>query len=245
MIDKKIRPIYDDPWIGLYQGDPMDVTGHYLTEPLICAWLLEIMERQQGQYSLQQLMDFVYFVHRSHGGLLYCSHEHNFRRALRYLEDHKFIVFDEGADQAWCLDQVGRIHLPTFQEAIAKVDGPAKITLGDGEQSVYGWYLPTYLQMAEMKEEDLFPMKVGRTVQDPQKRMKSHIGTAPEQPLLGFELKVNDAENWEGWLHVELIARRRKIDEALGDEWFRTNPGELRRIVLPKLVQEDKERSVI
>lgn len=82
-------------------------------------------------------------------------------------------------------------------------------------------------------------MKVGNTIKlPPQKRMTDHMGTAPEMPVVGFVWKTDHAAKMEKWLHIELDVRGRHIPPApkgepgaLGNEWYRTNPEELREIV--------------
>ena len=78
-------------------------------------------------------------------------------------------------------------------------------------------------------------MKVGQTTAEPSKRTKSHIGTAPEKPVIGFLVRTNHADLLERLLHIELIVRKQYMPDALGAEWFLTNPEELRDIAARKL----------
>ena len=74
-------------------------------------------------------------------------------------------------------------------------------------------------------------MKIGRTGGDAQNRMNESSGYLSERPILGFELKTDDAENWEKLLHGMLHLAGRHMPEAVGTEWFFTNPDELSEIV--------------
>jgi len=135
--------------------------------------------------------------------------------------------------------------LPTYEEA----EATAEVILGKGPQSVYGWYFPAYRELATLKGEARFPIKVGTTKAEPFKRIKSHIGTAPEKPVLGFLLKTDHAELMEKWLHSQLRQRGQHMPDALGNEWFLTTPEELRQTVgamaakMAPLAEEAKDRS--
>ena len=126
--------------------------------------------------------------------------------------------------------------LSTFRQIAMDAEGKAEGKIGEGQrQAVYGWYLPAYRELAELKGKHRFPMKVGRTHLAPQDRMNTHIGTASEKPVLGFVLSAHEEAEWEFWIHENLKARGQHLTEALGREWFLTNPEELRRLVVDKL----------
>ncbi len=226
----------------------MDVTGHYLTEPIICYWVLKIM-KPGGGYRLDYLIDMVEHAHHSIGGRKSTATRgqmvDRFLRALDDLRKHELVEYEEG-EHSWSVwrTSVDRDSLLTFLEAKAAKEAPAEIIIGDGEQSVYGWYLPTYRILAKIRGEEHWPVKVGTTAKiAPHKRVITHIGTAPEQPVLGFVLKTDRAELMEKWLHIELTLRKRHIPDALGKEWFLTNPEELRRIVTTKMANLAREGS--
>ena len=236
MIDKKIYPIYVDPWFGPYKGDAMDVKGHHLIEPIICYWVLRLMKPGEGYY-LDSLITLVEHAHHSSGGRKSTATTEQmvdrFLHALDELRGYELVEYVEGehSGSVWRTStDPDSIH--TWIEARAAKEAQADVIMGDGEQSVYGWYLPAYRILANIRGEEHFPMKVGQTTNtSPLARMTNHIGTAPEKPVLGFVLKIDHAEVLEKWLHIELTQRGRYIADAVGREWFRTNPEELRHIL--------------
>ena len=219
----------------------MNAKGHYLTKEIICGWLLALMESDLS-YSLQDLVDRVEMAHEMEGGLdepvTPAKSVGRVQAALWFLEEHTYVV-EEG--ERWRA-VVELESLSTFQEVQMEAERRADLTMGTGPQNVYGWYLPAYRQLAELKGEKRFAMKVGTTLTTPRRRMTNHIGTAPEKPVLGFVLKIGEAGEWERMVHQELKERGRHIATALGKEWFRTNPDELRRIVVEILAGFQADR---
>ena len=107
----------------------------------------------------------------------------------------------------------------------------AEVTLGNGSECVYGWYLPSYRELARLQEERHFPIKVGRTTRNPYDRVNESAGMLPEKPVIGFLLRVDGSELWERFLHAKLALRGRSRVDANGSEWFDTNLDELRHMV--------------
>lgn len=106
----------------------------------------------------------------------------------------------------------------------------AEISVGEGSQCVYAWYLPTYREMASIKNEKTYPMKVGRSRNLAIERIAESIGYTPETFALGFMILTDSPEDWEKLLHSLLNLKNRHIDKAHGTEWYQTNPEELKRI---------------
>jgi len=208
MIDKKIVPIYVDPWLGPYKGDAMDITGKHLTDPILRGWLLALIKEED--YTLPELIELVTDAHEKAGGIKPTIPvellEQRFHAALDLLTAEGWIGNGQNWDEAsWTL-LVGPpedADLPMLQEKKARKEGEAEITIGEGLESVYGWYLPAYRELAALKGETHFPMKVGTTTAKPFRRMQAHIGTAPEKPVLGFVWKIKHAQVLEKWLHIE------------------------------------------
>ena len=113
----------------------------------------------------------------------------------------------------------------------------AEISLGNGSECVYGWYLPSYRELARLQEERHFPIKVGRTTRNPDDRVNESAGMLPEKPVIGFLLRVDDSEPWERLLHAKLALRGRSRVDANGSEWFDTNLDELRHMVEMELAE--------
>ncbi len=109
-------------------------------------------------------------------------------------------------------------------------ESKAEVIIGEGEESVYGWYLPAYRELSEIRGTDRFPIKVGKAKGDPIKRALAHALTAPEMPVLGFCLKVEDSSKAERLLHKCLVNHGLNCSDSLGNEWFYSNPQDLREI---------------
>ena len=238
MIDKKIRPIYADPWFGLYGGDAMDITGKHLDQPIIRYWLWKEMESGR-HYQIHELINLVIIAHMQAGGLRptlkNVELEPRFRAAVGDLVTEGWAQYSvgkvKGSDRELWVSVLKGGTPPEFQEKTAPVERQAEVTIGTGPETVYGWYLPAYRQLATHRGEVRFPMKVGMTTGDPDERIRNHLGTAPEKYALGFVWEVDHAHLLEKWLHIRLTLRKLHMPDALGQEWFRTTPDELREIV--------------
>ena len=225
----------------------MDWTKTPLTRPVVRTLLLKLnlVLRDKGveqlphdarmlvAYSADQFAWFISKTFEGKSGRTLTPDEEEKLEVLggEVLEELTTEGLMEEVREGWWRGLVDPDGLPTYEAAQAATEATAEISIGEGPESVYGWYLPTYRALATLKEEDRFPMKVGTTTANPSKRMRVHIGTAPEKPKLGFVWKIKHAAVLEKWLHLELDQRGHHIDEALGTEWFRTTPQELYEIV--------------
>jgi hypothetical protein len=105
-------------------------------------------------------------------------------------------------------------------------------TIGDGAEVVYLYYLPAYRELAEQRNESLWPCKVGRTIRDPAMRILAQAATAlPERPVLALRVNTNDSAALEKAIHGTLTTRKRQITDSPGSEWFLTSPQEVEEIV--------------
>ena len=237
----------------------MEVTGKALSDPLLRGWLLELMKPDR-LYDINELVSLVTQAHEKAGGHKSTFTPEEMRmRFYGVLSDlyhaPEACVSQEGWEEGkeqYRLIVFGSDALPTFEKAKATHEATAEVTLGEGEQSVYGWYLPTYRELAELKGEAHFPVKVGRTTKAvPYHRLTAHLGTSPEKPKLGFLWRTDNAELWEKVLHIKLRQRGQHMTEALGNEWFWTNPQELREIVramaakMAPLAREAREEDLL
>ena len=239
-----IKPIYDDVYFRTYEGELMQVKGKALTGPLVKGWLLELMQAGKD-YTADELYDLVTQSHAEAGGNPSRSTTERTRKQQ---------VFSALAD----LRKIGQIHQPqygfwamgategaeeisTAEDAEQSAQAQAEIMVGEGPQVVYGWYLPAYKELASIKGHNTWPMKVGRTSSgDPENRMNIN---APERPRQGFVARVNNSGNWERMFHSFLDEKGRHLPDAMGTEWFMTNPEELRTIyhALTELINGDED----
>lgn len=101
------------------------------------------------------------------------------------------------------------------------------VELGEGPEAVYLYFLPTYKRHAEVTGKPTWPCKIGRTSGDPLARIASQAATAlPEPPYMAAVIWSDNSIAWERAFHGVLAARRRRIENALGVEWFETSPQE-------------------
>lgn len=99
---------------------------------------------------------------------------------------------------------------------------------GKGENAVYLYYYECYRELAELKSEDIWPCKIGRTDRDPLVRILSQTSTAlPEQPTVSFIIKTEDSLQLEKLIHSYLLLKNRKVQNSPGTEWFFTNSNEI------------------
>ena len=110
---------------------------------------------------------------------------------------------------------------------IPKKDKPKKgvLTVGEGSDTVYLYYFPTYRSYAKSKKQKSYPCKIGRTeAKDPVAYVMNQAGTAlPERPILGLFMKTDDPVGLEARIHQALDSCDARMRAAPGEEWFFTN----------------------
>ena len=67
--------------------------------------------------------------------------------------------------------------------------------------------------------------------------MEKSLGMVPERPVLGFVLKVDDASQWKRLIHSKLSLRGRRIEGAIGNEWFDVSLNELRDLASAEMAE--------
>ena len=124
-------------------------------------------------------------------------------------------------------EQLARTPKPIELRQTPKVDTSNARVLGKGVQWVYAYSFPSQMN------GDIFPIKVGMTSRaDVVKRIDEQLtGTSmPEPAQLLLLFRVNSASLAENALHTALKSNGRHMKEAVGIEWFKTNPEELVRL---------------
>jgi len=105
-------------------------------------------------------------------------------------------------------------------------------TFGIGKESVYLYYFKAYRENSELKSENIWPCKIGRTEIDPLDRVLSQASTGiSELPHIAFIVYTDDSSNLEKYLHAALKLRNRHLGNSPGKEWFNTNPEEVLEII--------------
>ena len=103
--------------------------------------------------------------------------------------------------------------------------------IGKGPESVYVFYYPAYKELAELKGQDSWPCKIGKTTGNVYERVIRHGTHLPERSRIAFILKMTDSNLWERLPQLILKGRLKDISEAPGREWFNTTPKEILRII--------------
>jgi hypothetical protein len=98
---------------------------------------------------------------------------------------------------------------------------------GIGSEYVYCYSFPTYVEMAELKQEQRFRVKVGMATDDPIGRIYGQIAgsrtAVSETPVVLLIFKTLAARHLERWFHTRL----ERASDAAGSEWFHTSVEEL------------------
>ena len=105
-------------------------------------------------------------------------------------------------------------------------------TLGEGKELVYAYYYPSYRDLAELRNEPGWPIKIGRTSSDLESRITSQVATTgvPEVPTIALVFHTDHSRWLEQYLHGALGLRRKHLVEAGGQEWFLTSPNEIEEL---------------
>ena len=200
----------------------MEVRGIELSPKIVVVHLRDLTE-PEIVYKRAHLVEMVREQHEEMGGIFSDADvTAQVKKALQTLKAKG--IAENPRQDAWRLNFDG---MATEREQEIKAQSDAEISVGTGDQAVYGWYLPAYRHLAERDGAEHFEMKIGRTVNDPVSRVGTTANHAPERYRMGFLLKDDDSSSWESILHAVLTLMGRKVDGAAGDEWFRTNPEEL------------------
>lgn len=104
-------------------------------------------------------------------------------------------------------------------------------TIGSGNYCVYLYYYPNYRENAELKGEENWKCKIGRTKDtDPNIRINQQITGMPERVIIGLVIRTNEPVKLESAIHCLLKHFDRHISDAPGTEWFLTSPDEIREL---------------
>ncbi len=120
------------------------------------------------------------------------------------------------------------------KEKKGKVDASETKRIGEGNESVYLYYLPTYKRDAESEGLHRWQCNIGCTTDSAEDRVAAQIGDQlPEKAILSLVIQTHDCKALEKRIHAELKRRGRWIsDDTVGTEWFSTNPTEVENIYL-------------
>ena len=95
---------------------------------------------------------------------------------------------------------------------------------GDESVSEYEGWIYAYTFPSIQKNDESFPIKIGKTVNDVEVRVREQARGAAlfENPLILAQWQVNRVAHTEMAIHFTLKARGLWIEDAPGREWFKT-----------------------
>lgn len=97
---------------------------------------------------------------------------------------------------------------------------------------IYFYYYPSYKELSKFKNEVFFPIKIGKSKNEPKFRVNEQSGTAlPEKPFVFLEVKTQDCANLERNIHSTLTLKGQKSSVSIGNEWFNTNEEEMLKLI--------------
>lgn len=191
---------------------------------------------QQFAGKLVKRSDIVAFVVAEHerlGGLPSTTQtDMQMKKALRDLQSHGLVEktggygiwrFTEAEDDAETQDLETLPDEPDAPEAVGQVI-PVQRWFGEGTQLVYVYSYPAYEELARVRGDATWPIKIGRSSRVSLDRILSQIGTGnPEWPVVHLAIKCTDSEALEQTLH-RVLKLRGDWREAPGSEWFNSSP---------------------
>lgn len=143
---------------------------------------------------------------------------------------------------------------PTFdEESFEKIDECESSILpftvehqvGHGAELVYFYSFPAYRELASLRNEEKFPIKIGMSSRPVFDRIFEQLGTSnPEWPVVLMAIRCDDARRIERVLHELLSLQYAHIEDSPGNEWFLTSLDEIVSLlssVAPALIQPQSE----
>lgn len=165
------------------------------------------------------------------------------KKALGYLREDNKVEKADGFGRWRLLIKNGDLQGPSisneeFQESLEDEDDPYDQTivpdgvqlepkkLGSGSESVYLYYHPNDYELAQLKGQNAWECKIGKTENaDPIKRIFGQgAKTARSRPpVIALILLTDDCAALERALHASLRLLDAQVDSE-GQEWFTTSP---------------------
>ncbi|MCL4202049.1 MAG: GIY-YIG nuclease family protein [Pirellulaceae bacterium] len=111
------------------------------------------------------------------------------------------------------------------------------IVKGVGDQELYAFTFPSLTELATVKGDEHYPVKVGFSKNSSDGafgRIRSQIlekAGFPEKPKVLLVFRTWDGRQLETQVHKRLRSLGRRIPDSLGREWFMTCTGELLQLI--------------
>lgn len=222
------------PFLGLIaEGDPIPTMKQKLTPEVMRAHALAIMSENKW-YPSTELYGLVKETHDKMGGApsQNTNPQHTFTTALKVLREKQQLESRSNPDGTLEFKRVsGADPIPSLADVERGLEQGAELSIGDGPEHLYGWYLPAYRELATLKGSPRSPITIGRTVRNPEERINDSAGLAPEHPKLGILVKVANAQEWEPYLQATLTLEGHRLTGAKGTEWFDTTLEDVQELV--------------
>lgn len=204
-------------------------SGKRLTMTMARELIIEFFEGQT--VAKQDMIRKIDQVHLERGGKLSENKVHPVTDALNVLKrkelannpnpgDGIWTIFEETADEG--IDDVDDENGDESDDGVKYI--------GSGDSSVYVYYYPAYKELAESRGEETWPCKIGHSVYpNPIHRILEQARTGfPEKPEIVLVIQTNQPKEVEDAIHSLLDSDH--MPDALGKEWFITNPSRVEKI---------------
>ena len=188
-----------------------------------------IVELFKGQtVPKQDIIRRVDRIHFERGGKPSENIIHPVTDALNALKRKKLANNQNPGDGIWVIN--GEAADEEIDDDSDDSDDNEVKRIGSGNNSVYVYYYPAYKERAELREEETWPCKIGRSeYANPIHRIGEQTGTGmPEKPEVALVIQTDLPVDLEDAIHQLLKSDR--IPDALGTEWFMTNPSKVEEI---------------
>ena len=197
-----------------------------LTPQVFEELLLQLFANKQ--FTREECVNIIQAYHLENGGI--CNHKrytNTFKHVSQKLRKNGYHM-ENPIPGTWRLfvDDVGEQLIKT-QEVITTMD------IGHGSEIVYCYYFPTYKKYSQLCKKDSWPCKIGMTTKNIWDRIYSQSTTCfPEEPFIALMIHCENSKELEQLIHKVLQTRGKWIETSPGQEWYMTNPDEVKSIYL-------------
>lgn len=248
----KDEGILENPVLGYWRViDPTDTTPRYSYHgiPLIPSIAKEfLLEYYTGDtFTRKEASEFISETHIERGGLPenYATVGALVKQSLQVLRRNgqaeyishgnpqgrgRWRIFDENeiSEQNTLFDDIDD---EDDESDIVLEQQDTYKTIGTGDESVYMYYFSSDKELAELKGNNVYPCKIGKSNGDPVNRIMAQLGTSNhEMPILAFVMQTDSSSVLENVLQGILRLQNKMISGGVGKEWFMTSPEQIEDI---------------
>ena len=204
--------------------------GLELTPAIFSDLLIQLFDGKQ--FNRQDALDRITKYHLENGGVLNkSSYISVFKKAAQRLKNSGIENVGYGVWKL-CYEKKS-VEVIISENKSDTVVFSADKEIGSGHNSVYVYYYDRYKELANLKGQEIWECKIGRTDVDPISRIVGQSGTCyPELPHIALIIYCDDSSLLEKALHSILKVKNRWLSNSPGKEWFLTSPEEIESIYL-------------